>query len=146
MIRFPMFECARHFMFEGHTQGVFLLGKAEIVIETRQVFIMRLRVRSVCSRADDVFDSCFHECKWFHWFLVCAFGEYKSATRTWSLCWLWPRGGTWTRQRRRRQIALWNAQFASVVQAKRSYVRSQWQMAVAHRRNNLIPDRGIDCR
>ena len=42
-----MFECARHFMFEGHTQGVFLLGKAEIVIETRQVFHHAL-ASSIC--------------------------------------------------------------------------------------------------
>ena len=46
----------------------------------------------------------------------------------------------------RRQIALWSAQTTFVVKAEGSHIRSAAQVAIAHRRNNAIPDEAIGRR
>jgi hypothetical protein len=64
----------------------------------------------------------------------------------WGSCRPRPRSGAWTRIWRRRHIAPWSAQTAFVVKAEGSHIRTQRQVAVAHWRNNQVPDRRIDRR
>jgi hypothetical protein len=47
---------------------------------------------------------------------------------------------------RHRRIAPWSAQTALVVKAEGSHIRTWWQLAVAHWRNNQVADRRIDRR
>ena len=57
-----------------------------------------------------------------------------------------PRSRSRTRVWRRTRLALWSAQRAAVVEAEGPSVRSGSQVAVAHWRNNQVPNQSIGAR